>query len=151
MSITSLIPGRRDRRRHSPDTVIRNLRDENRKLLDRQLAADDYFAVLTDGIADADAALEREQRLRGLAEEAAAQMRMERDEWIEEAGRHAAELAPHRAAEANAHPVTVPPMVRPIDGPEEQATAPIDVRPLWAARDAGLLRPVTDPGHVPAT
>ncbi|GAA1887615.1 hypothetical protein GCM10009837_06690 [Streptomyces durmitorensis] len=53
-----------------------------------------------------------------------------------------AELAPYRAAEANANRVTVPPMERDTRNGADQATGPIDVRPLWAAADAGLLGPV---------
>ncbi|MFF9309992.1 hypothetical protein ACF1BS_03685 [Streptomyces sp. NPDC014748] len=52
-----------------------------------------------------------------------------------------------RAELANSTAVTVPPMIRDTSAIEDQATAPIDVRPLWAARDAGLLGPVLDPGH----
>lgn len=73
---------------------------------------------------------------------------LERDGLRDEVLMFRARFGPQLAAEANANAVTVPPMVRPIDGPEEEATAPIDVRPLWAARDAGLLGPVTDPGQV---
>ncbi|KOG33332.1 hypothetical protein [Streptomyces resistomycificus] len=54
------------------------------------------------------------------------------------------------AAEANAARVTVPAWVRDTSDPADQATGPIDVREvraLWDARDAGLLGPVTDPGH----
>lgn len=58
-------------------------------------------------------------------------------------------LAPFLAAEANATTITVSPMVRDTSAIEDQATGPIDVRALWQARDAGLLQPVTDPGHVP--
>ncbi|NED75311.1 hypothetical protein G3I51_23910 [Streptomyces sp. SID9944] len=46
-----------------------------------------------------------------------------------------------RAELATATAVTVPPMVRDTSAIEDQATAPIDVRPLWVARDAGLLGP----------
>jgi hypothetical protein len=77
-------------------------------------------------------------------------LRAERDELLAEVLKFRARFGPQMAAEANANRVTVPPMVRPISGPEEEATAPIDVRPLWAARDAGLLGPVTDPGHITA-
>jgi predicted flap endonuclease-1-like 5' DNA nuclease len=75
---------------------------------------------------------------------------MERDDWIEEAERLAAELAPHQAAEANANRIDVPPMVRDTDDPADQATTPIDVRPLWVALGIGPTVAVTDPGHVPA-
>jgi hypothetical protein len=69
----------------------------------------------------------------------------ERDYWRDEALALKARFGPHLAAEANAHRIDVPPMVRPVDGPEDEATAPIDVRPLWAALGAG---PVTDPGRI---
>ncbi|MFJ3812227.1 hypothetical protein ACIPWE_38430 [Streptomyces sp. NPDC090073] len=55
------------------------------------------------------------------------------------------QLAAYRAAEANAHRVDVPPMVRDTSDPADQATAPIDVRPLWEAIGIG---PVTDPGRI---
>jgi hypothetical protein len=138
---------RRDRRKHSPDTVIRNLRDENVKLLNRQAAADDFFAILWHDVVTTNAALGQEKQARGDAEEAAAQMRMERDEWRDKALALQARFGPQIAAEANANRIDVPPMVRPIDGPEDEATGPINVRALWDARDAGLLGPVTDPGR----
>jgi chromosome segregation ATPase len=58
------------------------------------------------------------------------------------------QLAAYKAAEANTNRVDVPSMVRDTSAIEDQATGPIDVRTLWAARDAGLLGPVTDPGHI---
>lgn len=63
----------------------------------------------------------------------------ERDVLLAEVLRFRARFGAQLAAEANAHRIDVPPMVRPIDGPEDEATGPIDVRPLWEARDAGLL------------
>ena len=76
------------------------------------------------------------------------ELTVERDYWRDEALALKARFSAQLAADANAHRITVPPMVRPVDGPEDQATGPIDVRPLWAAADAGLLGPVTDPGGV---
>lgn len=76
------------------------------------------------------------------------QARDERDEWRDEALRLRAKFGPQLAAEANANRITVPPMVRDTSAVEDQATGPIDVKALWDARDAGLLGPVTDPGHV---
>ncbi|MEU0200865.1 MULTISPECIES: hypothetical protein [unclassified Streptomyces] len=69
----------------------------------------------------------------------------ERDHWRDQALALKARFGPQLAAEANANRITVPPMVRPVDGPEDEATAPIDVRPLW---DALGIRPVTDPGRI---
>jgi hypothetical protein len=148
VSLTIPFVSRRDRRRHSPDTIIRNLRDENVRLLNRQAAADDFFAILLNDVTTTNTAWQNEKQLRGEAEEAAAQMQMDRDEWRDRALALQARFGAQIAAEENAHRITVPPAIRPISGPEEEATAPIDVRPLWAARDAGLLGPVTNPGHV---
>jgi seryl-tRNA synthetase len=66
---------------------------------------------------------------------------LERDELL-------AQLAAARAVEANAHRVTVPPMVRDTTAIEDQATEPIPVLPLPEAAAAGLLGPVTDPGRI---
>ena len=123
------------------------LRDENVHLLNRQAAADDFFAILMHDVVTTNAAWQQEKRLRGEAEEAAARMQSDRDEWRDRALALQARFGAQIAAEDNANRITVPPMVRPISGPEEQATGPIDVRALWEARDAGLLGPVLDPGH----
>jgi seryl-tRNA synthetase len=66
---------------------------------------------------------------------------LERDELL-------AQLAAARAAEANAHRITVPAMVRDTSNPADQATEPIPVLPLREAAAAGLLGPVTDPGRI---
>jgi hypothetical protein len=147
VSLTIPFVGRRDRK-HSPDTVIRNLRRDMAKVMNRQAAADDFFAVLLNDVTVTNAAWEQEKQLRGEAEEAAAQMRMDRDEWMAEALRLRALLAPYKAAEANAHRVDVPAMERDTSHPADQATAPIDVRPLWDALGVGPTTAVTDPGHV---
>lgn len=78
------------------------------------------------------------------------QAREEATEWRDRFLALQARFGPQLAAEANANRVTVPPMVRDTTAIEDQATGPIDVRPLWAAADAGLLGPVTDPGRVHA-
>lgn len=150
MTITDLIPALKGHgRRRAVDEVDR-LREDNIKLLNRQAAADDFFAILLNDLTVTNAALEQEKELRGEAEEAAAQMRMERDEWRDMALALQARFGPQLAAEANANRVTVPPMVRDTSAIEDQATGPIDVRPLWAAAQAGHLGPVTDPGHATA-
>jgi regulator of replication initiation timing len=70
------------------------------------------------------------------------------DDLTAERGELLAQLAAVRAAEANAHRVTVPPMVRDTTAIEDQATEPIPVLPLREAAAAGLLGPVTDPGRI---
>lgn len=149
MSLTIPFTGRRSRK-HSPDTVIARLRNDMAKVMNRLAAADDFFAILMHDVTTTNAAWQHEKQLRGEAEEAAAQMRMERDEWMAEALALRARFGPQLAAEANANRIDVPPMVRDTTAIEDQATGPIYVQPLWDAADAGLLGPVTDPAGVHA-
>ena len=148
MTLTDLIPGLKGTGIRRAVDKVAELRDENVKLLNRQAAADDFFAILMNDVVTTNAALAHEQQLRGEAEEAAAQMRMDRDEWRDEALRLRAKFGPQLAAEANANRIDVPPMVRDTSAVEDQATGPIYVQPLWDAADAGLLGPVTNPGAV---
>ncbi|MFC9285677.1 hypothetical protein [Streptomyces sp. NPDC057052] len=71
----------------------------------------------------------------------------ERDQLADDLADLRARFAAEIAEEANATAITLPPSVRPIDGPEDQATEPIDVRTLHETAAAGRLGPVTDPGH----
>ena len=147
MSLAIPFVTRRDRKHRAVDKVA-ELRQENRKLLTRQMAADDHFAILMHDVTTTNAAWEQEKQRRGEAEEAAAQMRMERDEWMAEALRLRARFGAQIAAEANATAVTVPPMVRDTTAIEDQATGPIYVQTLRDAAAAGLLGPVLDPGRI---
>ena len=135
MSITSLLPRLGGSGTHRIHDENSRLKAAVRTLTRWQEQANDYFARL---IADREVVYacwqdEREGRL--LAEEAAAEMRSDRDEWRDEALRLRAELAPYRAAEANANRVVVPPMQR-IGADQETAPQGIDVKPLWAALNA---------------
>ncbi|MFD3741104.1 hypothetical protein [Streptomyces sp. NPDC058629] len=80
----------------------------------------------------------------------------ERDQALTEASRLRAELAPYKAAEANANAITVPPAERDTSRFEDQATAPIDVRDLRTRLAAGPVVSLhhspqaADPTHIPA-
>ncbi|HEY9372840.1 hypothetical protein [Streptomyces sp.] len=148
MSITDHIPGLKGNGRRRAVDKLAELEAEIRKLFTRQMAADDFFAILMNDVVTTNAALEREREFRGEAEEAAAQMRMERDEWRDRALELQARFGPQLAAEANANRIDVPPMVRDTTAIEDQATGPIYVRTLQEAAAAGHLGPVTDPGHI---
>jgi len=147
VSITSLLPRLSGNGNHRIHDELDRLKEKVRKLLAWQEQADDYFNRIIADRADVYAAWEDERTGRTVAEAAATQMRVERDEWRDRALALQARFGAQIAAEENANRITVPPMVRPISGPEEQATGPIDVRALWDARDAGLLGPVLGPGH----
>ena len=70
-----------------------------------------------------------------------------RDELLTEVTALKARFGPELAAEANANAIDVPPMAR-IGADQDTVPQGIDVTTLWAARDAGLLGAVTDPGHI---
>jgi hypothetical protein len=156
VSLTIPFVGRRDRRRHSPDQVIRNLREDIAKLMNRQAAADDYFALLMADRADVYAAWEFSEVARQEAEMAAACMQSERDEWKTQALALRERFGPQIADEENAHPITVPPMVRDTSAFEDQATAPIDVRELRERFASGPVVSLhhspqaANPAHVPS-
>lgn len=145
MTLTDLIPALggkpKPRKANRVETKLRRtearlaeLREENVKLLNRQAAADDYFALLMQDRNEVYAAWTWSEQARQEAETAADCMQSERDEWQDEAVALRAQLAPYLAAEANANAIPVPPMVRDTSAIEDQATEPtIDVRPLWEA------------------
>jgi hypothetical protein len=152
VTLTDLLPTRRDRRKHSPASIIRRLREDIAKLLDWQMAADDYFARLVADRADVYAAWESEAQARQEAEDVAAATRTDLDAADAEIDYLRKRLAPFLAAEANATAITVRPMVRDTAAIEDQATGPIYVQTLRDAAAAGHLGPtlaVTNPGRVP--
>jgi chromosome segregation ATPase len=136
-----LIPKLKGHGRHRAVDKVAELDTENRRLFTQLMAANDAFTLLHQELADTRAK-------QGEAEELVVQQQADIDELADENARLRAELAPYKAAEANAHRIEVPPMIRQIDGPEDEATAPIDVRPLREAAAAGLLGPVTNPGRI---
>lgn len=138
MSLT--IPGlRRAIPKHRAVDKVTQLRDENRLLMARQSAADDFFALLTQDRDEVYRCWQSAAEDRDTAEALAA----EQAEEITELRRR---LAPFEAAEANRLAVTVPPMVRDTSNGADQATTPIDVRPLW---DALFVGPVINPDSHP--
>lgn len=64
----------------------------------------------------------------------------ERDQLAAEVAAVRARLAPLEAAEANRNALTVPAPVRDTSHGADQATAPINVRPLWAALGVGPVQ-----------
>lgn len=148
----SLISGiSRTKPKHRAADKVAELRDENRRLLTQLFGARDYIAIQDQQLADVRAKRdEAELELIRVAAERDDRAE-ERDQALTEASRLRAQLAPYLAADANAHAVTVPPAERDTSRFEDQATAPIDVRPLWDA-----IGPVvstqgsTDPAHLPA-
>ncbi|MGW3196249.1 hypothetical protein ACWDBD_17015 [Streptomyces sp. NPDC001118] len=69
----------------------------------------------------------------------------ERDGLAEELAKLKRRFAAQIAVEANVHRVDVPPMYRDTSDPADQATAPIDVKPLWEAFKVGTVTVVDNP------
>lgn len=163
MAITDLAPAvfHRTERKHRAKDTIRRLRRELADLADKlraadakQRAADDFFNRLLEDRRHLYGAWEFAELKRQEAEQVAMCAMEETASLNAEVDELRAQLAPFLAAEANAHRVDVPPMVRPIDGPEDEATGPIDVTELRAQYN----RPIplhesplatTNPGWVP--
>ncbi|MEU0818870.1 hypothetical protein [Streptomyces mirabilis] len=145
MTLTDFIPGLRGPGSRRAVDKIAELRYENRKLLTRQMAADDYFTLLMQDRDEVYTAWTWAEQARQEAETAAACMQSERDDWRDEALRLRARFGAQLAAEANAHRVDVPPMVRDTSDPADQATAPIDVKPLWQALGLGPITVIDNP------
>lgn len=145
MSITT--PWTRGKGAHRAYDRIAQLRDENVRLMNRQAAADDYFAVLMNDRADMYAAWQHAEHRANLADDiaesrlvAACKATERAEQADQQAADMLAELLELRAYRAEAEAVTVPPMVRDTSNGADQATTPIDVRPLWNALN-------TDPGQ----
>lgn len=138
MSIT--IPWQRGHGHHRALDRIAELRYENVRLMNRQAAADDYFAILMQDRADMYTAWRDAVHRADLADDiatarlvAACEAVTRAEEAEQDVADMRAELLELRAYKAENTAITVPPMVRDTSAVEDQATAPIDVRPLWDA------------------
>ncbi|MEU1071846.1 MULTISPECIES: hypothetical protein [unclassified Streptomyces] len=142
MSMTQLWRGGGSRR--AVDKVA-ELRAENVKLLTRQAAADDYFALLTADRDDVYAAWRAAKQRAAEAELVAVCVAADLDDMTAERDQLAVENTALRARLANAQALTVPAPHRDID-PDDQPTDPmgIQVTTLWdALAEHGPVIPVT--------
>ena len=147
MTLTELIPGLRGSGSRRAVDKVAELRDENRRLLTIIAGSDDAFMILRQELSEATAKQAAAEELVVQQQADIDDLTADRNEWRDRALQLQARFGPQLAAEANANRVDVPPMVRDTSAIEDQATGPINVTALWEARDAGLLGPVTDPGH----
>lgn len=148
MTITNLIPGRRDRRKHSPDTIIARLRKDMAQIMNWQAAADDYFALLMDDVVTTNAALEQERERRKLAETELAQAEAAvelRDQTIADLERRLAVGALAESAATRTQELSIDEIRRHCVMPLHQApfatTDPAHV-PGWARRDEENPQPI---------
>ncbi|MGW6578934.1 hypothetical protein ACWF76_05920 [Streptomyces globisporus] len=149
----SRIPGiSRSKPKHAMSTESKLRADVNR-LMNRQAAADDYFALLLADRADVYEAWQNAEAKAARAEDTVVWQDHRLRKQDAELGRLRAQLAPYLAADANANAITVPPSERDTTAFEDQATEPIKVTTLWAAHGIGPVLATqgsTDPAHLPA-
>jgi hypothetical protein len=130
-------------RRRAIDKVA-ELRRDLSLALSQMHAAGDEIALLQQDLAEARGMQAEAEEIVVQQQATVDELTTERDSWRDQALALKARFSAQLAADANANRIDVLPMIRPIDGPEDQATGPIDVRPLW---DAVGIRPVTDLGR----
>ncbi|CAM5386417.1 hypothetical protein STENM36S_06310 [Streptomyces tendae] len=130
-------------RRRAIDKVA-ELRDENRRLLTQLFDASDAYQILQQHLAETTARQAEAEELVVQQQADIDDLNAENDQLRDELAKLKVRFGPELAADANTQAITVPPMIRDIDGPEDQATAPIPVLTLQQAFGS------TDPAHVPA-
>lgn len=148
MSLTDLLPGRREkpRRKHRADDRIAELeaqhaaelaelRAENVKLWDRQAAADDHFALLAEDVTVTNEAWEQEQQRRLLAEKALQQA----EDVIRLRDRRIADLERRVDVGVKAEHV----IAKTQELSAEEIRRHCTPRPLWES-------PLANPAHTPA-
>ncbi|MEU0160144.1 hypothetical protein ABZ154_15220 [Streptomyces sp. NPDC006261] len=136
--------------------LLRDQQEQTSQAFGQLIGAGDTIATLQHQLADVRAKrAEAEQVVICLAADLD-ERTAERDQALTEVERLRAELAPYKAAEANANAITVPPAERDTTAFEDQATAPIDVRELRNRFAAGPVVSLhhspqaADPTHIPA-
>lgn len=131
MSLT--FPTLRRQPKHRAADRLASLEPEYRRIKAVVVGSDAVFNQLRERAAEAE--IVAACTLRDLED-----VTKERDELAREVADLRARLAPLEAAEANRNALTVPTPVRDTSNGADQATAPINVRPLWAALGVGPVQ-----------
>ncbi|MPY47072.1 hypothetical protein [Streptomyces acidicola] len=149
MTLTDLIPGLKGSGSRRAVDKVAELRRNEITLLTNLHAAGDEVALLREDLATAGARQAETEQVVVQQQADIDDLTAERDQLAEELTALKSRFGGQLAAEANANAVTVPGGYRDTSAIEDQATDPIgiDVRTLREAAEAGLLGPVTDPGH----
>ena len=145
---------RNSRPKHRAIDAVEELREETRRLREQLVGAATAIGHLDQRLAAAHNQLKAANGTNVSLARQVNDLSTERDQLADKNEELLQQLAPYLAADANRNAVTVPPSVRDTTAGEDQATTPIDVRPLWEAIGIGPIVRVdnpqaTDPTHVP--
>ncbi|WP_030755494.1 hypothetical protein [Streptomyces sp. NRRL F-5135] len=145
----SLIPIRSRHGRHRATDKVTALEDDNRRLLRQLFGAIGAIAALKAKLADS-RTKQADAEMKVVALDADVyELTAERDHLAETVAVLRRRFAAELAADANATAVTVPASVRDTTAVDDQATHPIDVRPLWDALGIRATPGNTSPAHIP--
>lgn len=144
---------RTSRPKHRAVDAVEELREEARRLRAQLVGASAAVGQLDQRLAAAHNQLKAANGTNVSLVRQVNDLSTERDHLADKNEELAAQLAPYLAADANRNAVTVPPSIRDTTAGEDQATTPIDVRPLWQAFGISPIRvdnpQATDPTHIP--
>jgi septal ring factor EnvC (AmiA/AmiB activator) len=145
---------RNSRPKHRAVDAVEDLREEARRLREQLVGAASAIGHLDQRLAEVTGQLIATRGTNANLIRQANDLAIERNQLARDNETLAAQLAPYLAADANRNAITVPPSVRDTTAGEDQATTPIDVRPLWQAIGISPIVRVdnpqaTDPTHIP--
>jgi len=136
--------GIRRPRKHRAVDAVSALRVENHQLLGQVVGAGQAITVLEHQLTDVRGKQAEAEQVVVCLEADLQELTEERDQLLAEVEALRSQLAPYLAADANANAITVPDSVRDTTAAEDQATAPIDVRPLWEAHGISPVIRIAD-------
>lgn len=140
----SLHLGIRRPRKHRAVDAVTNLQQENRRLLGQLIGAHDYIALADDTLADVRAKRAEAEQVVVCLSATVDDLTAERDGLAAMNTALRTQLAPYLAADANRDAITVPSAERDTSDGADQATSPIDVRPLWQAHGISPVVRIAD-------
>ncbi|MDP5310468.1 hypothetical protein [Streptomyces poriferorum] len=135
---------RRPKPKHRAVDKVTSLRNEKRRLLGQLIGAADHIALLNGELADVRAKRAETEQVVVCLSANVEELTQERDGFAAANEALRKQLAPYLAADANRDAITVPTAERDTTAMEDQATAPIDVRPLWEAHGISPVIRIAD-------
>ncbi|MFE9855507.1 hypothetical protein [Streptomyces sp. NPDC005780] len=135
---------RRPKPKHRAVDKVADLQDENRRLRGQLIGAHDYIALADGTLADVRAKRAEAEQVVVCLSAKVNELTEERDQLTATNESLRQQLAPYLAADANRDAITVPAAERDTSDGADQATSPIDVRPLWEAHGISPVIRIAD-------